>query len=101
MKYTFLSKWTVLILTIVTAVFFVGGIGFVRGGIGSISLSQSGFLGFLLLLIGGLVYAVAWIIGLADSIQERRWGWTVAMIVLLPFWIGPLLYSLIGPRNTK
>ncbi len=100
-KYTFLSKWTVLILTVITALLFVGGIGFIRGGLGSISLSQSGFLGFILLLVGGLVYAVAWIIGLADSIQERRWGWTVVMIILLPFWIGPLLYSLIGPRNTK
>lgn len=96
MKYTFLSKWTVLILTIVTAVLAFVGIGFING-----SLGQSTFLGVLALLIGGLVYAIAWIIGLADSIQERRWGWTVAMIILLPVWIGPLLYSLFGPRNTK
>ena len=34
-------------------------------------------------------------------IQERRWGWLIALIILSPFLIGPLLYSVIGPKNTK
>ena len=96
MKYTFLSKWTVLILTIVTAVLAYVGISLINGTFG-----PNGFLGTLALLVGGLVYAIAWIIGFADSIQERRWGWTVALVILLPVWVGPLLYSLLGPRNTK
>ena len=96
MKYTFLSKWTVLILTIVTAVLAYLGISFING-----TLGPNGALGALFLIVGVLVYAIAWIIGLADSIQERRWGWTIAMIILVFFWVGPLLYSLFGPRNTK
>ena len=47
------------------------------------------------------VYLFAWLIAVLDSIQERRWGWLIAMLLLLPLWIGPLLYSVFGPRNTK
>jgi hypothetical protein len=96
LKYTFLSKWTVLILTVVTAALAYVGFSFLNGTFGTNAL-----LGTLALLVGGLVYAIAWIIGFADSIQERRWGWTVALVILLPVWVGPLLYSLFGPRNTK
>jgi uncharacterized oligopeptide transporter (OPT) family protein len=102
MKYTFLSKWTVLVLTVITILLAISGIGLIGGNqIGPVQFPSAGFGGVLLLIVGFLLYAIAWVIGLADSIQERRWGWTVALIILLPVWIGPLLYSLIGPRNTK
>jgi hypothetical protein len=93
-KYTFLSKWTVLILTLVT-----GGLAY----FGVTSFSKPGGTGFALLalLIGLLVYAVAWIIALLDSIQERKLAWSILLVILLPVWIGPLLYSFLGPRNTK
>jgi hypothetical protein len=58
-------------------------------------------LGILLLLLAILVYAIAWIVGFIDSIQEKAYGWTVALFLLLPFFVGPLLYSLLGPKNTR
>lgn len=94
MKYTLLSKWTVLILTLVTAGLILGGVKLAFGG-GNIGA------GILLLLVGVLVYAIAWVVALFDSIQERRFGWSVGLIVLVPFLIGPALYGLVGPHNTK
>jgi hypothetical protein len=92
-KYTFLSKWTVLIMTVITI------------ALSFIAFNQFGtnhpLRGGLILLLGFLVYAVAWIVALLDSIQEKKFGWSVGLVLLLPFGIGPLLYSLIGPRNTK
>jgi hypothetical protein len=96
LKYTFLSKWTVLILTIVTIL--LAGYALYGANLG---LPHDGLLSVILLIVAILVYAFAWIIAFADSIQEHRWLWTVVLIILLPIWIGPLLYSLIGPRNTK
>jgi hypothetical protein len=58
-------------------------------------------LGLLLLFLAIIVYAIAWIVGFIDSIQERAFGWTVALFLLLPFFIGPLLYSFFGPKNTR
>ena len=92
-KYTFLSKWTVLILTLIT-------FGLVYLGISLIGRGQT-FSAVLALLVAALIYVFAWFIALFDSIQERRWGWLVGLIILLPFGIGPIVYSVIGPRNTK
>lgn len=94
-KYTFLSKWTVLILTLVTIGLTIWGYSLTFGG------HDHPVYGILLFVLGLIVYAIAWFIALFDSIQERRWGWLVGLIVLVPFWIGPLLYSIVGPRNTK
>jgi len=92
-KYTFLSKWTVLIMTVITIA--LSFIAFNQFG------SNHPLRGGLILLLGFLIYAVAWIVALLDSIQEKKFGWSVGLVLLLPFGIGPLLYSLIGPRNTK
>jgi hypothetical protein len=98
MKYTFLSKWTVLILTILTAALIVVGVLLAQGG--TFGPSNIG-LSLLAYLVAAVLYLIAWIVALFDSIQEHRWGWLVALIILSPVLIGPLLYSLIGPRNTK
>jgi hypothetical protein len=78
----------------------------ITGGLacyGISTISQPGGAGFALLalLIGLLVYGIAWIIALLDSIQERKLAWTIMLVILLPVWVGPLLYSFLGPRNTK
>lgn len=92
-KYTFLSKWTVLILTVITL------------ALSFLAFNQIGtnhpLRGALIFVLGFLLYAVAWIVALLDSIQEKKYGWSVGLVLLLPFAIGPLIYSLIGPRNTK
>lgn len=93
MKYTFLSKWTVLAFTIVTFVLSFVGLKLIG--------NHNAGLGLLLIAIGGLIYAVAWIIALIDSFQERKFGWSIGLLILLPFGLGPLFYSLLGPRNTK
>jgi hypothetical protein len=96
-KMSFLSKWTVLLLTVISIAFTVVGVLLTQGSFGASNVG----LAIILFVVAAIVYAIAWFVGLFDSIQERRWGWTVALIILLPVWIGPLLYSLIGPRNTK
>lgn len=95
---TFLSKWTVLLLTVISIALTIVGVLFMQGQIGA---EKNIGLAIILIVVAVVVYAFAWFVGLFDSIQERRWGWTVAMIILAPVWIGPVLYSLIGPRNTK
>ena len=100
MKYTFLSKWTVLLLTLGA------------GGLATLGYSQLFGLtapdfqspqlrGLLAILAGVVAYACAWFVALADSLQERKWAWSIALVVLLPLLIGPLLYSFFGPRNTR
>jgi hypothetical protein len=93
-KYTFLSKWTVLVLTVATAAATIFGI---RWTFGADNIGA----GILLLIAGLLVYAIAWFIALFDSIQERRFGWSILLVILVPFFIGPAAYGLIGPKNTK
>jgi hypothetical protein len=98
-KYTFLSKWTVLILTVVTIglVILFTSMTFQT----PFNLASNIGLGVVLLLLAVVVYAVAWIVAFIDSIQERAYGWTVALFLLLPLFIGPLLYSFLGPKNTR
>lgn len=98
MKYTFLSKWTVLILTAITAGLVYLGYALT---LGAPSGAEHPFYAILALVGGLVVYAFGWLIALIDSIQEGKWGWTIFLILLLPIWIGPLLYSFFGPRNTK
>jgi hypothetical protein len=95
-RYTFLSKWTVLILTLVALGLTFGGYQ-VAFGAGQHNTA----LGIVGIIVGLLFYVFGWLIALLDSIQERRYGWLVILLLLTPFWIGPLAYSLVGPRNTK
>ncbi len=99
MKVTFLSKWTVLLLTIISIALTVIGVLIGQGNF--FGMASNIGLVILAYVVAAIIYAIAWIVALLDSIQERRWGWLVVLIILLPFWIGPLLYALIGPKNTK
>jgi uncharacterized membrane protein len=67
-------------------------------GFQQISAGRAG-VGWSAIVIGGLVYAFAWIIGVLDSLQSRRLGWLLALILLLPLGIGPLLYSIFGLQH--
>jgi len=58
--------------------------------------SHQAGVGLLAIVIGSLVYSLAWIIALLDSVQAGRTGWLVALILLLPLGIGPLLYGILG-----
>lgn len=99
MKYTFLSKWTVLIMTVLTIGLTVLGVGLVGGSYSA--LGQHVPFGLLAIIVGLLIYFVAWIIALVDSIQEKRYGWTVAVFLLGAVGLAPIVYSLFGPKNTK
>ena len=94
MKYTLLSKWTVLILTLGTVAATIFGIRLTFGGGNILG-------GVLLIIVGLLIYAVAWIVALLDSIQERNFLWTIGLIVLVPFFVGPAVYGVLGPKNTQ
>jgi len=99
MKVTFLSKWTVLLLTIISIALTVIGVLIGQGNF--FGMASNIGLALLAYVVAAIIYAIAWIVALLDSIQEKRWGWLVVLIILLPFWIGPVLYALIGPKNTK
>ncbi|HEY7339348.1 MAG TPA: hypothetical protein VH591_00585 [Ktedonobacterales bacterium] len=99
MKMTFLSKWTVLLLTIISIALTVIGVLMAQGNF--FGMASNFGLALLAYVVAAIIYAFAWIVALLDSIQERRWGWLVVLIILLPFWIGPVLYALFGPKNTK
>jgi hypothetical protein len=58
-------------------------------------------IGLLAIVIGSLVYTLAWMIALLDSLHAGRVGWSVALILLLPLGIGPLLYGLLGLGRTR
>jgi hypothetical protein len=101
-KYTFLSKWTVLILTLATAA--LGALGFAFLGAtygGNLQLAHNAGFGILAFLVAFAAYSLAWIVGFLDSLQESRFGWSIGLVLLLPFLIGPVLYSAFGPRNTR
>ncbi len=99
MKVTLLSKWTVLLLTIISIALTVIGVLMTQGNF----FGQASNFGLALIafIVAAIIYAIAWIVAFLDSIQEKRWGWLVTLIILLPVWIGPVLYALIGPKNTK
>ncbi|HEX6121915.1 MAG TPA: hypothetical protein VFY89_02090 [Ktedonobacterales bacterium] len=101
MKYSFLSRWTVLLLTVVAVGLGFLGIGQAFGSAFGVSFAQNVALGIGSIVLGGLCYLFAWVVALLDSIQEKRWGWTILLLLLSVVLIGPLLYSLIGPKNTK
>jgi hypothetical protein len=74
-------------------------IGLTALGYQQSSTGQNGT-GVAAVIVGGLVYALAWVIGVLDSLQARRLGWSLALVLLLPLGIGPLLYSIFGLRSS-
>ena len=63
--------------------------------------SHQAGIGLFAIVIGSLIYTLAWIIALLDSLQAGRVGWSIALILLLPLGIGPLLYGLLGVGSTR
>jgi hypothetical protein len=93
-KYTFLSKWTVLILTLLT-------IGLIAAAVHNGMSGVHALTSILMFVVALIIYVFAWFIALFDSIQEKRFGWTIGLVVMLPIAIGPVVYSVLGPKNTK
>lgn len=93
-KYTFLSKWTVLFLTLLSVGLVLGAI---KLGFKDLHVVTSP----LMIVIALILYIFAWFVALFDSMQEKRFGWTVGLILMLPIAIGPVVYSVFGPKNTK
>ena len=92
MKYTLLSKWTALGLSLATAGMTLGGIKL---------LGSNAPLSILLFVLAVPVYVIAWFVALFDAFQEKRFGWVLGLIVLLPTFVGPAIYGVLGPKNTK
>ena len=93
------SKWTVLILTIVTVglVVLFTSMTFQT----PINMASNIGLGILLLLLAILDvrHRLDRRLHRFDSGEGVRLD--VALFLLLPFFIGPLLYSFFGPKNTR
>ncbi len=54
-------------------------------------------IGFVLYLGGVIAAVLAWILGLIQTAQIRRWGWFAA-VLLLPA-LGSLVFGLAGPTT--
>jgi ABC-type Co2+ transport system permease subunit len=91
MQYVTRARWALVLMTVIA-------IGLMVLGYWQSSTGQTGT-GLAAIMVGGLVYALAWAIGVLDSLLARRLGWSLALILLLPFGIGPLLYSIFGLRS--
>ncbi len=58
--------------------------------------SAGGILGGMgLIILGGVAWFVAWILGLIKTGMTSRWGWFVAIFFLSP--ISSLIYGIVGP----
>jgi hypothetical protein len=88
MQHVARGRWILLFMTAIAIALSL--LGFQQ-----ISAGQVG-VGWAAIVVGGLVYAFAWIIGVLDSLQSRHFGWLLALILLLPLGVGPLLYSIFG-----
>lgn len=86
-KYTLLSKWTVIGLTAASAICVY------------LAITQLNHVLFALMAV--LIYGLAWVVALLDSVQEGRWFWAIGMFLMIPILVGPLLYSFWGPKNTR
>jgi hypothetical protein len=93
MKHVRRGRATLLIMSLIS--FGLTAFGFIE------TKSHLSGIGLLAIVIGSLVYTLAWIIALLDSLHAGRVGWSVALILLLPLGIGPLLYGLLGLGRTR
>jgi|GEM_PF-918390 hypothetical protein len=92
MRHPTRGRWTLIAMTLIAAGLTILGVQQFAAGQSSVGLPA--------IVMGNLVYLFAWIIGMLDSLQARRTGWTLAQLLLLPFGVGPLLYALFGLRAT-
>ena len=60
-------------------------------------LAIVGFVGLIILCIGGLLHTIAWMGALIRSAQMKSWGWFV--VVLLFSSLGTLIYALVTPSD--
>ena len=90
MRHPTRGRWTLIAMTLIA-------VGLTILGVQQFAAGQSNT-GLPAIVMGNLVYLFAWIIGMLDSVQARRTGWTLAQLLLLPFVVGPLLYALFGLR---
>jgi hypothetical protein len=93
MRHVRRGRATLLIMSLIS-------VGLTALGFIEIKSHQTG-VGLLAIVIGSLIYTLAWIIALLDSLQDGRVGWSVALILLLPLGIGPLLYGILGLGRTR
>lgn len=93
MTHVWRGRATLLIMSLIS--FGLTALGFIE------SKSHQTGVGLLAIVVGSLVYTLAWIIALLDSLQAGRVRWSVALILLLPLGIGPLLYGVLGLGRTR
>ena len=85
------ARWTLVLMTLIA-------IGLVVLGYWQSSTQQTGT-GLAAIIVGGLVYGLAWVIGVLDSLQARRLRWSLALVSPSLFGVGLLLYSIFGLRS--
>ncbi len=83
-------------LLLITAI----AIGLTILGASEISNRQPS-IGILAIVVGGMIYVLAWTIAIMDCILARRFRWSLALAILMPLGIGPLLYGLFGLHGSR
>jgi hypothetical protein len=89
----------ILIFALVSVVALVlGFVLLVIASVAHLNLSSAAFGGIAtLVLIGGLVGFVAWLLGLMKTARISRWDWFIAVLLLGP--LGALIYGFSGPAD--
>lgn len=90
-----MTKRNILILSVVGIVCIIGGILITRA-----EASGGGTTGFgaIVYILGLIISAVAWIMGIVKTAVTRHWGWLIAVVILGT--LGSLIYGLAGPDDT-
>ncbi len=101
-----MKKSTFLILSIVALALLAVGYGMIGASVTTTTTgstvtatSNASPIALALVGIGGLVSLVTWILGLVKTVQLKRWGWFVAVLLLGT--IGTLIYGIAGSEQPR
>lgn len=68
---------------------------FILGVIGALVMQSSSGFGALVLIVAGILSAIAWIGALVNSARLKRWGWVACLVVFSALTM--LAYIFVGP----
>jgi hypothetical protein len=95
--------WAFTGLSVVGVALFLAGSAFVgkSSAVGAIGGGVLGLIGFVAILLAGIIDLVAWIGTLIHTARHERWVWFLVVLLLAWTWFAMLAYVLFAPRDAK